>query len=120
MSEEHEADSIKPVAHDAFLDTECLVQAIRNPQVPPQHLESGSSGQSTPQAANIASSLGRASAHPAPQPKLLHLKERTRTTTDDVHPGWIRATSILLRGMERLRIQELEKVRDGEGAKNAN
>ena len=120
MSEQHKADSIKPVAHDAFLDTECLVQAIRNPQVLPQHLERGGDDQSTPQTAGIAPSLGQALTCPAPQPKLLHVKERTRTTTDDVHPGWIRATSILLRGMERLRALEIEEVRDREGAKDAD
>lgn len=40
-------------------------------------------------------------------PRLLRVTERLHMATDDVHPGWIRATSILLRGMERLRLQEL-------------
>lgn len=40
-------------------------------------------------------------------PKLLCCTERGRQSPNDtVHPGWIRATSILLRGMERLRAQE--------------
>ena len=35
--------------------------------------------------------------------------ERVRLSPgNDVHPGWIRATAILLRGMERLRLQEQE------------
>lgn len=39
-------------------------------------------------------------------PGLFHVTERVRVTSGDVHPGWVRATSILLRGMERLRLQE--------------
>jgi len=46
------------------------------------------------------------SALPKADPKLLHVTERIHTTSGDVHPGWVRATSILLRGMERLRSQE--------------
>lgn len=30
---------------------------------------------------------------------------------EEVHPGWMRATAILLRGMERLRTQEREAAR---------
>ena len=34
--------------------------------------------------------------------------ERVRLSPDsEVHPGWVRATAILLRGMERLRAQSL-------------
>ena len=40
-------------------------------------------------------------------PELLRCTERVRLLpTHTVHPGWIRATSILLRGMQRLREQE--------------
>ena len=120
MSEQHEADSINPEAHDAFLDTECLIQAIRAPRMPSQHSEDGGNGQSTPQAAKIAPPLKRVSTHSVPQPKLLHVKERTRTTTDEVHPGWIRATSILLRGMERLRAREIEEARSAGRANYAD
>jgi hypothetical protein len=39
--------------------------------------------------------------------------ERVRLSPDEtVHPGWIRATLILLRGMERLRIQDAEAGKD--------
>ena len=120
MSEQHEADSIKPEPHDAFLDTECLIQAIRTPLTPSQHSENGGDSQSTPQAAKTAPSLEQVSTHLAPQPKLLNVKERTRTTTDEVHPGWIRATSILLRGMERLRAREIEEARSAGRANYAD
>ena len=43
-------------------------------------------------------------------PGLLHVTERVQVTTKDAHPGWVRATSILLRGMERLRLQELAEA----------
>lgn len=45
---------------------------------------------------------------PPPGACCLKVTERTRATFADVHPGWIRATSILLKGMERLRSQEQE------------
>ena len=36
----------------------------------------------------------------------LHCRERVSTSPgEDVHPGWVRATAILLRGLERLRTQ---------------
>ena len=39
-------------------------------------------------------------------PEPLRCMERVRQSSDDtVHPGWIHATLILLRGMERLRAQ---------------
>ena len=41
-----------------------------------------------------------------PEPRPFCIIERVRMTTQDVHPGWVRATSILLRGMERLRLEE--------------
>lgn len=50
---------------------------------------------------------------PPPGARCLEVTERVRVTTEDVHPGWVRATSILLKGMERLRLQELaEAARD--------
>lgn len=42
-------------------------------------------------------------------PRLLAVTERMHATTGEVHPGWIRATSILLKGMERLKLQEASK-----------
>ena len=47
---------------------------------------------------------------PQTEPHLLRVTERLRTTSGDVHPGWIRATSILLRGMERLRSLEAAEI----------
>ena len=41
------------------------------------------------------------------QPRLLNIAERIHSTTGEVHPGWIRATSILLKGMERLHACDL-------------
>lgn len=38
--------------------------------------------------------------------RCLEVVERLHLTSGGVHPGWVRATSILLRGMERLRSQE--------------
>ncbi len=38
---------------------------------------------------------------------VIHRTERqSLNTSTDVHPGWLRATAILLRGMERLRSRE--------------
>ncbi len=42
----------------------------------------------------------------------MRVTERVRVNDGDVHPGWIRATAILLRGMERLRLQELTDADD--------
>lgn len=42
----------------------------------------------------------------------MRVTERVRVNDGDVHPGWIRATAILLRGMERLRLQELTATED--------
>ncbi len=47
---------------------------------------------------------------PPPGARCLEVTERVRATTEDVHPGWIRAMSILLKGMERLRLQELAEA----------
>ena len=40
-------------------------------------------------------------------PEPLRCLERVHLSSgkDDIHPGWIRATAILLRGMERLKAQ---------------
>ena len=57
--------------------------------------------------------LEKAPARPSPGASLLRVTERIRTTTGDVHPGWIRATSILLRGMERLNAHEAAQPEDG-------
>ena len=44
-------------------------------------------------------------------PEPLRCTERVRLLpTDAVHPGWIRATSILLRGMQRLHERELAQA----------
>lgn len=52
---------------------------------------------------------------------LFHVTERVRATTKDVHPGWVRATSILLKGMERLRLQEItEAARNDKEAPSSN
>ena len=46
---------------------------------------------------------------PSPKIPILGVHEQLQTTTRDVHPSWIRATSIfLLKGIERLRQQEGE------------
>jgi hypothetical protein len=51
----------------------------------------------------------------------LNVTERVRVTTKDVHPGWVRATSILLKGMERLRLQELaESAQNNKKALSSN
>lgn len=42
--------------------------------------------------------------------RCLQVNEQVRMTSGDVHPGWVRATSILLKGMERLRLQELAEA----------
>lgn len=43
-------------------------------------------------------------------PKLLHCQEKINPSSgDEVHPGWVRATAILLRGLERLQQQEQAK-----------
>ena len=80
MSEQLNSDNAHAKSRDVFLDTDHLVQVIRNPRV-----------------------------RPAPPPKLLRVNERTRTTAEGLHPGWVRATAILLRGMERLRACETEE-----------
>lgn len=49
-----------------------------------------------------------------PEPRPLCIIERVRMTTQDVHPGWVRATSILLRGLERLRLEETPGAEDAE------
>ena len=86
MSGQLNSDSAHAKPRDVFLDTDHLVQVIHNPRI-----------------------------RPAPQPKLLRVNERTHTTTEGLmtteglHPGWIRATAILLRGMERLHADEIEE-----------
>ena len=64
--------------------------------------------------------LEKAPARPSPGASLLRVTERIRTTTGDVHPGWIRATSILLRGMERLNAHEAAQPEDGSHIKADN
>lgn len=39
-------------------------------------------------------------------PRLLEVNEQVCYSPGELHPGWVRATQILLRGMERLRCQE--------------
>ena len=46
------------------------------------------------------------------EPQPMRVTERVRVNDGDVLPGWIRATAILLRGMERLRLQELTDADD--------
>ncbi len=42
-----------------------------------------------------------------PEQSRLHVKQRLQTTSEaNLPPGWVRATAILLRGMERLRAAE--------------
>ena len=48
------------------------------------------------------------------EPPPLRIIERVRMTTQDVHSGWVRATSILLRGLERLRLEETSRAEDAE------
>ena len=101
MSKRSEKEVANAASPDAFLDTGGLAETIRTPQGLPQLLGDGGNYGNSGEEAEIALSFRQASPRPSVPPRLLCVTEKTRTTPE-VHPGWVRATGILLKGLARL------------------